>query len=84
MFSFFENLVKPFPPELPTHPPATLFAFCRHYTRGMWPWIFLMSSLITLVAIIEVVLFGFLGTIVDWLAEADKATFLEREGAHGD
>lgn len=39
-----------------------------------------MSLLITLVAIIEVVLFGFLGTIVDWLAETDKATFLEREG----
>ncbi|MDH3693360.1 MAG: ABC transporter ATP-binding protein/permease [Gammaproteobacteria bacterium] len=80
MFSFFENLVKPFPPEIPTHPPATLFAFCRHYTRGVWPWIFLMSLLVTLVAIIEVMLFSFLGDIVDWLTNADKATFLEREG----
>lgn len=80
MFSFFENRVKPFPSELPTPPPATLYAFCRHYTRGLWPWILLMSSLITLLAIIEVILFGFLGTIIDWLAEADKATFLESEG----
>lgn len=80
MFSFFENLLNPFPPEMPARPPATLSAFCWHYTRGAWPWIFLMSLLMTLIAVIEVVLFAFLGNVVDWLAEADKATFLEREG----
>ena len=39
-----------------------------------------MSLLVTLVAVIEVMLFSFLGDIVDWLTNADKATFLEREG----
>ena len=80
MFAFFENLIKPFPPELPTRPPASLFDFCRHYTRGVWPWIFLMSALVTLIAIIEVMLFGFLADIVDWLVAADKQSFLETEG----
>ena len=80
MFSYFENLLKPFPAELPERPPATLFAFCWHYSRGAWPWIFLMSLLITLVAAIEVMLYGFFGQIIDWLAQADKAAFLEREG----
>jgi len=80
MYSFFENLLKPFPPELPEKPPATLFAFCVHYTRGVWPWIFLMALLVTIVAAIEVLLFSFLGNVIDWLAEADKATFLEQEG----
>lgn len=80
MFDFFENLLKPFPTKLPTRPPATLFAFCRHYTKGVWPLIFLMSALVTLIAATEVVLFGFLGEIVDWLSKADKATFLAQEG----
>ena len=73
MFSYFENLLKPFPSERPVRPPATLFSFCWHYTSGAWPWIFLMSLLITLVAAIDVMLYGFLGQIVDWLAEGDKA-----------
>ncbi|TDJ28904.1 MAG: ABC transporter ATP-binding protein, partial [Gammaproteobacteria bacterium] len=80
MFSFFENLLNPFPSELPERPPATLYAFCWHYTRGAWPWIFLMSLLIALLAAIDIMLYGFLGKIVDWLVEADKAAFLEREG----
>ncbi len=80
MFSWFESLLKPFPPELPERPPTTLMAFCRHYTRGVWPWIFLMSVLVAVLAAIEVMLFGFLGSIVDWLATAERATFLEREG----
>lgn len=39
-----------------------------------------MSLLITLVAAIEVILYGFFGQIIDWLTQADKAAFLEREG----
>ena len=80
MFSYIENLLKPFPPELPTRPPATLFEFCWHYTRGVWPWIFFTSFLVTVLAILEVVLFGFLGNLIDWLTETDKEHFLEQEG----
>lgn len=80
MFSFFENLLKPFPTELPEKPPANLFEFCVHYTRGVWPWIFIMSIIVSIVAGIEVMLFSFLGDVIDWLANADKATFLEQEG----
>ena len=80
MFTFFEKLINPFPPELPTRPPATLIAFCWHYTRGVWPWIIVMSLLVMAAAIVEVFLFAFLGNIIDWLAEVDKATFLDTEG----
>jgi len=80
MFTFFENLVQPFPPEAPAQPPATLWAFCWHYTRGIWPWLVVMSVLVAMIAVVEVMLFGFLGNIVDWLATADRATFLEEEG----
>ena len=39
-----------------------------------------MSFMVAIVAAIEVILFSFLGNVIDWLSEADKATFLEQEG----
>jgi ATP-binding cassette subfamily B multidrug efflux pump len=38
-----------------------------------------MSTLVAMIAVIEVSLFGFLGNIVDWLASADRETFLVEE-----
>jgi ATP-binding cassette subfamily B multidrug efflux pump len=81
VFTFFEKLLKPFPAQIATRPPATLFAFCLHYTRGVWPWLFLMAFLVAVVSVLEVLLFGFLGNLVDWLTNADKNNFLENEGS---
>jgi len=81
VFTFFEKLLEPFPAQIATRPPATLFAFCLHYTRGVWPWLFLMSFLVAVVSVLEVLLFGFLGNLVDWLTNADKNNFLENEGS---
>ncbi|RYY75533.1 MAG: ABC transporter ATP-binding protein [Gammaproteobacteria bacterium] len=67
MFRFFENLIKPFPPEHPTAPPKTLFAFCRHYARGSELYLTIMAVLTGAIAVMEVSLFGFLGQLVDWL-----------------
>ena len=81
MFRFFETRVDPFPPESPVKPPATLFAFCWMYSRSVAGWIVVMAVLSALIAVGEVALFGFLGSIVDWLTTAEQAGFLEREGA---
>jgi len=67
MFRFFENLIKPFPPEHPKAPPETLFAFCRYYARGLELYLAVMAFLTGAIAIMEVSLFGFLGKLVDWL-----------------
>ena len=80
MLSFFERLVKPFPPEEPTQPPGTLLAFCRHYTRGLEPYLFSMSLLTALIAIAEVSMFGFLGQLVDWLVHKQPDSLLADEG----
>ncbi|MFT5976608.1 MAG: ATP-binding cassette subfamily B multidrug efflux pump [Gammaproteobacteria bacterium] len=80
MFSYFEKLLNPYPLEIPQNPPATLLAFCIHYTKGVWVWIFIMALLVTVVAAMEVLLFGFLGNIIDWLTEVDKETFLQEQG----
>ncbi|MGO7331615.1 ABC transporter ATP-binding protein, partial [Rhizobium leguminosarum] len=80
MFGWFEQRLNPFPSEEPVAPPKGLFAFCWHYSKTAAPWLGLIAVLTALIAIGEVALFQFLGDIVGWLTNADRATFLEREG----
>ena len=68
MYRLFERMTKPFPEQQPTQPPATLFAFCRHYTKGMEVSLFFMSLSAALLAILEVSLFSYMGQLVDWLS----------------
>ena len=80
MLGFFERLTNPFPPAEPTQPPQGLYAFCRHYSKGMeWP-LLVMALLTALIAMLEVSLFGFMGQLVDWLIEKDPATLWQTEG----
>jgi len=79
MFSFFEKLVQPFPPEHPSQPPQGLYEFCRHYTRGIEPYLILMGVLTAALAVGEAMLYGVLGQIVDWLAAKNPENFLEQE-----
>lgn len=81
MFSFFERLTNPFPTEPPTQPPTGMVAFCKHYTKGMWAVLLTVSLLSAIIAILEVTLFGFMGKLVDWFAERDRATFVEQESS---
>ncbi len=78
MFRWFESRLDPFPASEPVEPPKTLVAFCLHYTRGAWLYIAATAALIT--AIAEVWMFGFLGSIVDWLSVQNRETFLQTEG----
>lgn len=80
MFQWFENRLDPFPAEEPQEPPKTLVGFCLHYTRGAWPYLIPAAILMAGIAIAEVWMFSFLGNIVDWLSQSDRATFLETEG----
>ncbi|MEQ1943305.1 ABC transporter ATP-binding protein [Mesorhizobium sp. VNQ89] len=80
MFRWFENRLDPFPAAEPVEPPKTLVAFCLHYTKGSWPYITMAGLLISAIAIAEVWMFGFLGSIVDWLSNQNRETFLQTEG----
>lgn len=79
MFRWFETRLDPFPSEEPTEPPRTLVGFCLHYTRGSWPYLVPSAILMALIAITEVWMFSFLGSIVDWLSVHDRATFFSDE-----
>ena len=80
MFRWFEKRLDPFPAEELSEPPRRLLPFCLHFTRGAWPYIILASLLMACIAIAEVWLFGFLGSIVDWLSVQNRDTFLQTEG----
>ena len=43
MFRWFEERLDPFPADPPAQPPRSLYAFCRHYTRGSETWLVLMA-----------------------------------------
>lgn len=79
MFRWFENRLDPFPAAEPVEPPKTLVAFCVHYTRGAWPYILVDAALVTAIAVAEVWMFGFMGSIVDWLSGQNRETFLQTE-----
>lgn len=79
LLSWFENRIEPFPHEEPTQPPNTLMAFFWHYSKGIWPALAIMASLGMIVAVFEIMIFGYLGNVVEWLSTADRETFMEQE-----
>jgi len=80
MLRWFERRLEPYPLGEPTEPPKGLVAFCLHYSHGAKKWLAMMALLAAGVAGSEILLFGFIGDIVDWLAAADRTTFLQTDG----
>lgn len=67
MFKRFEGFTEPFPKSTPDQPPSGMLAFLRYYTRGYEKPLIIMSLMATIVAVVEVMLFGAMGQLVDWL-----------------
>ncbi|KZN52215.1 ABC transporter ATP-binding protein [Pseudoalteromonas luteoviolacea] len=71
MYKLFEKLTDAFPSQDANQPPNSLYAFCRHYSRGMEYPLIIMSVCAALLATLEVTLFSFMGTLVDWMQTMD-------------
>ncbi|EGQ8241177.1 ABC transporter ATP-binding protein [Vibrio parahaemolyticus] len=82
MFKRFEGFTEPFPKSTPDQPPSGISAFLRHYTRGYEKPLIIMSLMSTIVAIVEVMLFGAMGQLVDWLSTSNPETFLQDNRAN--
>ncbi|WDR02780.1 ABC transporter ATP-binding protein [Devosia algicola] len=80
LMQWFETRLNPYPEAEPSEPPKGLLAFCLHYSHGAKKWLALMASAAALIAVGEIVLFGFVGDVVNWLASADRSTFIETDG----
>lgn len=81
MYQIFERFTKPFPEDFCGQPPKGLWAFCRFYSRGFeWPLV-ILTILTAATAVFEVMLFGFMGRLVDWLSASNRTTFLQDEAS---
>lgn len=80
MLNLFESLVHPYPDEAPRTPPRTLLAFLWAGTQGLRPYIVAMAVLTALIGIFEALLFGFLGSLVDWLSKFQPQTLWAEQG----
>ncbi|MBF8221884.1 ABC transporter ATP-binding protein [Halomonas sp. 328] len=80
MFGYFERLVNPYPTEAAGTPPRGLFAFILHFSRPVLPLLIAMSLLTGLVSAAEVLFFGYMGELVDWLAAAEREGFFAEYG----
>ena len=80
-FAFFEKLVDPFPPKVEGRSPASVYRFCRHYSRGLEPYLIGMALLSVAIAVIEVALFDVMGKVVDALAASTPETLGSGAGA---
>jgi ATP-binding cassette subfamily B multidrug efflux pump len=80
MLRWFERRLDPYPAGDPVEPPKGLVAFCLHYSHGAKKWLALMAFAAAAVAVGEIVVFGFIGDVVNWLADADRETFLATDG----
>ena len=79
LFSRFEAQIDAYPATPPTQPPATLWGFSVHFARPLMPWLLAMSGLSAVFAIIEIILIGYLGTLVNRMTELGPEGFLEAE-----
>ena len=80
MFAKIEQRTSPFPSDWSQAPPQRLFAFIRYYCRGFYtPLVIIMLAGIA-VAMLEVLLFSFIGDIVNWLGARSPDTLLREEG----
>ncbi|QQR35616.1 ABC transporter ATP-binding protein [Devosia oryziradicis] len=80
MLRWFERRLDPYPGGDPVEPPKGLLAFCLHYSHGAKKWLALMAFAAAAVAAGEIVIFGFIGDVVNWLAGANPETFLQTDG----
>ncbi|MEM9221797.1 MAG: ABC transporter ATP-binding protein [Pseudomonadota bacterium] len=80
MLRRFERLVDPYPDIPPDTPPDGFWPFVWHYSRGVSPWVIVMAVAAAVIGLGEAFLYGFMGTLVDWLAERDRSSLLVEEG----
>ncbi|WP_199099171.1 ABC transporter ATP-binding protein [Dyella sp. ASV21] len=80
MFRWFESLIDAFKDPVDGMPPQSVWRFYVFYLRQVWP-VFAATIVVGFgVAIVEVSLFGFIGSIVDMTKETPAADFFRLHG----
>jgi ATP-binding cassette subfamily B multidrug efflux pump len=80
LFRWFESLIDAFREPVDGMPPPTVWRFYVFYLRQVWP-VFAAALVVGFgVALVEVSLFGFIGSIVDMAKGAPVADFFHLHG----
>ncbi|MFZ0871656.1 MAG: ABC transporter ATP-binding protein [Rhodanobacter sp.] len=80
MFRWFETLIDAFKEPADGMPPQSVSRFYVFYLRQVWP-VFAAAIVVGFgVAIVEVSLFGFIGSIVDMTKGVPAASFFQQHG----
>ena len=80
LFGRFERLIDPYPREVMAGPPRSMGVFLGWFVRRTWPLLVSISLLGATLAVAEVGVFWFMGTLVDWLAHSRPQTFFVQHG----
>jgi ATP-binding cassette, subfamily B, multidrug efflux pump len=72
---WLESRVDSFPQTTPKMPEASTWGFIRFYSKPFYPMLAVGLVFSVVIAILEVRLFAYVGTLVDTLGKADRATF---------
>ncbi|MDP1650053.1 MAG: multidrug ABC transporter ATP-binding protein, partial [Rubrivivax sp.] len=80
MFSKFETLVHPYPDALPPPPPRTFAAFLWECSRGVRPWLLLVTLFTAGIGAFEALLFSMMAHVVDALATVQPAALWQEHG----
>lgn len=80
IFRWFESLIDPFRPAPEAMPPRTVAAFYWHFIRQAWPVFAVLTVVGFFVAIVEVVMFDYLGKVVDLVNTTPAAELFARHG----
>lgn len=72
IFTWFEGRIDPFARPSEARPPETLWAFYWHFVKPVWPAFAAMLVFGFLGSVTEVMLFAFIGKLVDLMKEAQN------------
>ncbi|MDX2309216.1 MAG: ABC transporter ATP-binding protein [Hyphomicrobium sp.] len=80
VFGAFEGLIDPYRSVPIAPPPSDLWPFFWHYLKPVWPIPLAIGLLTAIVAWLEIMLISYVGSIVDLMSTANRATFLADHG----
>ena len=72
MFQRFERLVQPYPDALPPPPPKAFFEFLWECSKGVRPYLLLVTLFTASIGAFEALLFSMMAHIVDLLGKKLK------------
>jgi hypothetical protein len=80
VFGRFEKLVHPYPDALPPPPPRSFFAFLWTCSKGVRPWLLMVTLFTAAIGAFEALLFSMMAHVVDLLAKVQPTQLWAEHG----